>query len=303
MKCLKKTIMKRIFTLLFIVTSLTMRVSAQGLVINEVDYDQSGVDFNEFIELYNGGSSAVNLGDYAVLLFNGNSTSLAVYDTLLLPAQSLNPGSYFVICGLGSSLPNCDMSFADSSNQIQNGPPDAIAIVSIAGASFIDALSYEGSCPAPFVEGTGLPIGDSDTIVADTIEGPFISIGRFPDGNDSNNNSVDFARQCKTPGAPNSNSASNCSGTAGIARPSLANNWMVYPNPSRGTVHFDFGKDALRVSTITIYDILGNELQRMDASVNTTIYTLDMSDFNSGVYFVKVATDGGEAMKRIVVKK
>jgi Secretion system C-terminal sorting domain/Lamin Tail Domain len=300
---LKKTIMKRIFTLLFLVTSITVHVSAQGLVINEVDYDQSSVDFNEFIELYNSGSSAVNLGDYAVLLFNGNSASLAVYDTILLPAQSLNPGGYFVICGLGSSLPNCDLSFADSSNQIQNGSPDAIGIISIAGASFIDALSYEGSCPAPFVEGTGLPTGDSDTIVADTVEGPFISIGRFPDGNDSNNNSVDFARQCKTPGAPNSNSAANCSGTAGINRPSLQNNWMVYPNPSRGMVHFDFGKDALRVTGITIYDILGNELRQIDVNATTAIYSLDLSEYNSGVYFVKVATENGEAMKRIVVKK
>jgi hypothetical protein len=295
--------MKKIFTLLAVMLTLSFAASAQGLVINEVDYDQPSLDSAEFIEIYNGGSSAVDLSDYVVLLYNGSSTSLSVYDTIALPAQFLNPGDYFVICGNTGKVPNCDLALNQATNIIQNGSPDAIALYSVPSLSYEDVISYEGDCPAPYVEGTGLPLAQSDTVVVDSINGRYISVGRYPNGQDSNNNSLDFVRACITPGAANLNTEANCAQVSGISRPVQQFSLVMYPNPSRGQVSIDFGKDGSNNAAITVYDILGNQLRQLDAKVYNSIYHLDLSDLVNGVYFVKVNTTAGESMQRILLKK
>ena len=77
----------------------------------------------------------------------------------------------------------------------------------------------------------------------------------------------------------------------------------MYPNPSRGQVSIDFGKDGSNNAAITVYDILGNQLRQLDAKVYNSIYHLDLSDLVNGVYFVKVNTTAGESMQRILLKK
>jgi len=144
--------MKKIFTLVLIMAAITLQSRAQtNLVINEIDYDQPAVDSAEFIELYNASSAAINLGDYTVVLFNGNATSNVIYDSFPLPAQLLSAGDYFVICGAGGKVPNCDMTLSAYSNIIQNGFPDAVALRENQTSNIVDVVSYEGSCIAPYV--------------------------------------------------------------------------------------------------------------------------------------------------------
>jgi hypothetical protein len=295
--------MKKIFTLLAVMLTMSFGAFAQGLVINEVDYDQPSLDSAEFIEIYNGTGSSVDLSDYVILLYNGSSTSLSVYDTIALPQQFLNSGDYFVICGNTGKVPNCDLALNQATNIIQNGSPDAIALYSTANLAYTDVFSYEGDCPAPYVEGTGLPLAQSDTVVVDSINGRYISVGRYPNGQDSNNNSLDFVRACITPGAANLNTEANCAQVSSISRPTQQFSMVMYPNPSRGQVTIDFGKDGSNNALITIYDILGNQIRQLDAKMYNSIYSLDLTDLVNGVYFVKVSTNDGESMQRILLKK
>src|SRR5436190_17015382 len=101
--------MRKIFTIVLILLAAFIKSNAQGLVINEVDYDQPGTDSSEFIELYNSSSAAINLGTYRLLLVNGSNN--LPYDTIALPGQLLNAGSFFVICSSYGTVPNCDMSY------------------------------------------------------------------------------------------------------------------------------------------------------------------------------------------------
>src|SRR6056297_2340942 len=116
-------------------------VLPSGLVINEVDYDQPGSDAAEFIEIFNAGASAVSLDGLALQLINGSSAS--IYDTIDLPAAILGAGEFFVVCGDAANTPNCDLDTTPDTNLIQNGSPDAIALVQ--GTTVIDVISYEGS--------------------------------------------------------------------------------------------------------------------------------------------------------------
>jgi predicted extracellular nuclease len=173
-----------------------------SLVINEIDYDQPGSDTGEFIELLNTGGSAVALDAFSVELVNGSNTS--VYNTIALPAVALAPGDYFVICGDSANVTNCDLDASPDSNLIQNGSPDAVALVQ--GGAVIDTVSYEGDTGGPYTEGSGSGLFDSSST-------PFVGISRLPDGVDTDQNNVDLSLRCITPGAANTVADFGC--TAG----------------------------------------------------------------------------------------
>lgn len=163
---------------------------AAGLVINEIDYDQPGLDTAEFIEIKNAGETALSLEGYALELVNGFGGS--IYNTIDLPAVTLSPGRYFVVCANAATVPNCDLDAGPDTNFIQNGAPDAVALRD--GAGIIDTVSYEGDTVAPYTEGSGVGL-------ADTGAG---SISRCPDGADTDRNNIDFVFVAGiTPGAEN----------------------------------------------------------------------------------------------------
>lgn len=158
------------------------------VVINEVDYDQPGTDSAEFVELKNTGGSPVDLSQLILQLVNGNGG--AVYQSYTLPAVSLAAGDYFVVCANSANTPNCDLDVSPDSNLIQNGAPDAVAL--LFGGQIIDAVSYEGDTVG-YTEGSGAEMEDNG-------DG---SIGRCDDGADTNQNNVDFLFRPITPGAAN----------------------------------------------------------------------------------------------------
>jgi hypothetical protein len=118
------------------------------LVINEVDYDQPGTDNAEFIEILNTGSSAFPLQYLQVALVNGNAGGNAVYATLEnVSWPALPAGSFFVICA-NAATSNCNAVVPPATNLIQNGSPDAIALVITQPEPLVlDALSYGGGVP------------------------------------------------------------------------------------------------------------------------------------------------------------
>jgi len=170
-------------------------------VINEVDYDQVGTDNEEFIELKNISTHAININGWQLRLFNGSGET--VYQTITLPNVSVASGDYFVICANPSLMCECDLDVSPDVDLIQNGAPDAMALFNPDG-NFIDALSYEGSViNTDYIEGVGNANADSNTTA-------FIGYSRAPDGNDNNANSTDFALRCISPGAANLGTSSGC---------------------------------------------------------------------------------------------
>lgn len=168
------------------------------LVINEIDYDQPGNDFAEFLEIKNIGTSDVDLNGVSVQLINGSNNT--VYNTINLPAELLGAGEYFVICTNKANTPNCNI---DPIGSIQNGAPDG-AVIMFDGF-LIDAVSYEGDLAAPNVEGSGVGLTDPGTTGSD-----FLSISRYPDGVDTQQNNVDLSLRCATPGKANAMESSDC---------------------------------------------------------------------------------------------
>jgi hypothetical protein len=244
-------------------------------------------------------------------MFNGSTsgTGNVPYDSIQLPSQTLLAGSYFVICGNSGKVPNCNLSFTAATNCIQNAAsatsttpsPDAVCLKDVQQGNIIDVVSYEGDCIAPYLEVAGVPSGNSDTIVADSVLARFYSIGRFPDGTDSNNNSVDFNRMCSTPGAANVANATGC--VTAIAEVKSTMNILMYPNPTRGLLHIDMTKDYFKQVKVSVIDILGREVMTADLGDFDAIYSMNLTELYKGVYIVKIQTATGSMLQRVELSK
>ncbi len=243
------------------------------LVINEIDYDQPSTDTGEFIEITNTGTGAADLSAYQLELINGAGGGAAVYNTIVLPAVSLAPGAYFVVCGNAANVDNCDLDASPDSNLIQNGAPDAVALTT--GGMIVDTVSYEGDVPG-FTEGSGSGLTDSGSTGNDDL-----GISRFADGLDTDMNNVDFVFSCITPGEANTDTAIDC---GVVAEPTLVINEIDYDQPGSDTAEFieikNVGPAAVNLAGFTVSLVNGN-----GGSVYNTI-ALPAVSLGAGEYFV-----------------
>ncbi len=189
--------------------NITVSTGANHLVINEVDYDNVGTDTAEYIEIFNPSAQSISLANKVLYLVNG--TDNTVYATVdLSTAVSLAPLGYLVVAGAGVTVPGTATKLDPgwTSNAVQNGAPDGIALADTSTLTLIDAISYEGSItaamlpgfatPPSLVEGTALAATIADSTTA---EG---SLCRHPSGQDTDNASADWG-VCATlsPGTAN----------------------------------------------------------------------------------------------------
>jgi hypothetical protein len=173
-----------------------------AVIINEIDYDQPGSDNAEFIELFNPGTNPVSLDGYTIDLVNGSNGS--AYSSFDLTGLTVSPNGYLVLCDDMLAVANCDIDVT-SSGWIQNGGTDGDAVALLSGGTLVDSIVYEGlsSFLAPYAEGGSFTIADSNSIA--------MSIGRLPNGIDSNMNSTDFDSACISPGSFNISGTGDCS--------------------------------------------------------------------------------------------
>ena len=186
-----------------VLTSMISVVS--HLVINEVDYDQIGGDTTEFIEIHNPSMVPVDASRYALVLVNGSNNT----EYLRVPLMGMIPATSYLVVGsktLMVPMGVLKIDFANMQDNVQNGPPDGVALVDVMDNKVIDALSYEGSItmakinnianPVNLVEGKATAVEDSNVAPG--------SLSRLPNGKDTDNADSDWKfSMTPTPGGPN----------------------------------------------------------------------------------------------------
>lgn len=119
-------------------TSATTNPSSGSLPnawVNEIHYDNSGTDVNEFVEIVlpNNYTTSTELAKFSVVLYNGSGGT--VYSTTLLSA--------FIKGVVDSAHGFTFYSFVYPVDGLQNGAPDGIALGY--DGNLIQFLSYEGT--------------------------------------------------------------------------------------------------------------------------------------------------------------
>lgn len=178
----------------------------EGLIINEVDYDNVGSDNAEFVEIYNNTGDTVDLTGIALVLVNGSNDT--VYGTIdLSGGGSLEQGKYLVVAPDGFAVPpeTILVNFPGATNNLQNGAPDGLALVDGINLKILDALSYEGSIDAVNIPGIGnVSLVEGDALGTPDSNANQGTLSRIPNGNDTNNADTDWAfSSTPTPGDAN----------------------------------------------------------------------------------------------------
>lgn len=156
-------LLRRGLPVALLVSVLAPAPASAEVFINELHYDDATAsgDVGERIKVV--ATAGESLSGYRLYLYNGSTPSQATYyDNDALPAGSV------VSCG--GSVRIATLSYA--SNGIQNGAPDAIALVNGSGA-LVQFLSYEGTVtgsngPAAGRASTNLPVSESASTAAGT---------------------------------------------------------------------------------------------------------------------------------------
>jgi len=90
------------------------------------------------------------------------------------------------------------------------------------------------------------------------------------------------------------------SGDAGIDSDSDSFNALIYPNPTYGELRVM--SYELRVMSVEVFDIYGKKQLSHHLITTSSHHHINISNLPAGVYFVKIYTDKGETIKKIVKK-
>lgn len=245
-------------------------VGSQHLYINEVLYDTPGGDAGCFIEIY-GTSTGMSLNGFSLVGVNGYNGS--EYVTIDLTGNSL-PGDGFFVVAQDSTVANYDM--VTVSADLQNGPDNLELRLNDVT---IDALGY-GTMNGWVFTGEWMPAADVDYDHA---------LGRYPDGDDTDNNLVDFHDYTTpTPGEPNP--------YVGVAEQTTSGfSLSLRANPVRSGVQFSSLIDHEGYYPITVYNACG----RIVTIVHTKFSILNVP---CGVYFLKTEMPHNSCAKIVVVE-
>ncbi|MBK8097229.1 MAG: lamin tail domain-containing protein [Planctomycetes bacterium] len=162
------------------------------IVINEFQYDDTGTDDREFIELFNTTGVPIDISGWTIACSDASGANPSY---VVQPGSIVFPGGYFV---LGSALVPGVNQVIGSTNLFENDQ-EAIQLRDLT-ATVVDAVVYEASAGtwtgAP-AEGRRLfgALVSSDTLPT--------SWSRLRDGHDTNDNALDFRIMPATPGATN----------------------------------------------------------------------------------------------------
>jgi len=173
--------------------------STAPVVINEFQYDDSGVDDREFVELYNRSGAPVDISNWSIGGQDPSGPNLAYP----IPSGTiLAPGAFYVI-GPGNGLvPNVDLAVngpgGGPTDLWENGQ-DSIELLDASG-TIVDSVVYElhrGAIAGFTPEGEGF-YGDFASLDTNPL-----SLGRLYDGYDTDDNARDFRMYAVSPGAAN----------------------------------------------------------------------------------------------------
>jgi hypothetical protein len=159
-------------------------------VINEIQTKSSTSSTDQFIELFNPGSTAYSLSGHSLVYRSATGTTDIVLVSFTA-TQSISGGGYFLMAPTGYPGPAVpDASYSTPSLASSGG---GVALRD-PGSNILDSVGY-GNATNAFVMVSPAPAPSADD-----------SIERFPDGTNNHNNSVDFiVTTTPTPRATNVN--------------------------------------------------------------------------------------------------
>ena len=77
--------------------------------------------------------------------------------------------------------------------------------------------------------------------------------------------------------------------------PELISGLRIYPTPVKNNLTIEYGGQII---SLELFDFQGRIVRSLE--VNSTTYNLNMSSFSPGIYIIKLKSEGGNIVKKIV---
>ncbi len=303
-------------------------VNPGDLIITEITFDPPPAPFgdtngdgtrdsrgDEFVELYNRGTSAIDISGYQLLETNG-------IPIFTFPSgASINAGQFAVVFGnirpegLGSGLPPGAVYFSVSNDTIDTGfdngigksnlsqTADAVILVNPTAADTIVEI-YWGTTSAKTTK--SIYLGFPNTLSGTTISGSIDqSVTRLISSNkwDTHTYVTNDPTSLFSPGK-------DAPVLSGIEReetiPQSYQLLQNFPNPFNPETIISFSLPQGEIVSLKVYDILGKEVATLvNAELPSGNYKFNWnaSYLASGVYFYKLSTPSYSNVKKMMLLK
>ncbi len=258
--------MKKIY-LFWVAFCVTIFLHGQTIFINEIHYDNDGVDIDEGVEI--AGPAGTDLAGYEVRLYNGS-----------------NGATYSTIVHLSGIIPNQQNGYGTFwfDVELQNGSPDGLALVAPDGTTVLQFLSYEGVITAsdgPALGMTSIDIGVLETSTT-------TPVGYSLQLTDTGWSLPIIA----TPNLPNTNQI-----TLSINKNQIEG-FSLYPNPVSNGKLFISSNSSIN-KQIEIYSMMGKHVYSKKVKANEII---DVSKLVVGIYMIRIEEDDKIATRKLIIK-
>lgn len=174
-----------------LVVQMSHNIGTPEVVINEFSYDDSSTDDLQYVELFNASPFAAEIGGW---ILESEDPSGPNFSTPITAGVTLAPGEYYVLGD--TNVPNVDQPIGANPENSE----ESLTLKTPQGV-IVDSLVYEawrGIWNPAVVEGEG--VWGNNTL----IEGPdAMSLSRYRDGRDTDNNGNDFGVMPWSPGTTN----------------------------------------------------------------------------------------------------
>ncbi len=156
--------------------------STSGVVINEVDYNQLGIDVGEYVELY--GPAGQSIFGHKLIFYDGSPDDRSPYREV--PLAGFIPGDEHFVVG-SAQVPNV-LQVAWTVDAIKNDAPNGIVLTKPAETPpfediVVQAISYGGSfvgAAGPAAGVTFVDMGVTDQVSANQDLSAEVSLQRLP---------------------------------------------------------------------------------------------------------------------------
>lgn len=265
--------MKKIYLTILLLLTISLCFSQTKVFINELHYDNIGLDTNEGVEI--AGPSGTDLSNYTITLYNGNGSQ--EYNTIKLTGTIPNTTS-----GFGSIF----FSIAG----IQNGAPDGLALSK--SGTLIQFLSYEGTITAV----DDVATGQTSTDIGVKESNSTTPVGHSLQLAGTGTTYEDFSWTGPIESSRNTtNLGQTFSNTASVNKHKVLE-VKLHPNPTN-TGYLKLITDNKEPIQIEIYNTIGQLVWS-----ETTNGSIHVQSLNAGVYLVKLTQKNRSALRKLIIR-
>ena len=262
----------------------TIEVSKTIDLSRELEFGSPAVPTQFTVTMQNGSSTEGNYifengeliftasGDYKVIMQNDSvrtGTSVA--------GDEVTVTAYCHVWGIGANANLASLTVSEGTLTPAFAPTTTSYSVDVANSITNITLTAQAEDPKATVS------GDTGTHSLQIGENPFTITVTAEDGVTTETYSVKVTRS-----------------SVGIEEIEAANSIAIYPNPSNGQLTIDNGQWI--IEDIGIYDISGRTVETWHTASLQQQTVLDISHLSSGIYFIKVKTEEGKVVKKIIKK-